>query len=51
MPGAMGPLVVGRREGRALRRRPIADDLWKRTLVRYPFLRTQADAGAPNCGA
>ena len=31
-----------RREAAALQRRPIADDLWKRTLVRYPFLR-QAD--------
>jgi len=27
------------REGRALKRRAIPDDLWKRTLVRYPFLR------------
>lgn len=27
------------REEAALRRRAIADDLWKRTLVRYPFLR------------
>lgn len=28
-----------RSEDRALARRAIADDLWKRTLVRYPFLR------------
>ncbi|MBK1615252.1 hypothetical protein CKO44_17460 [Rubrivivax gelatinosus] len=27
-----------RREEAALARRPIPDDLWKRTLVRYPFL-------------
>ncbi|MCZ2291653.1 MAG: zinc-dependent peptidase [Burkholderiales bacterium] len=32
-----------RSEAAALRRRPIPDDLWKRTLVRYPFLRTAAD--------
>jgi Mlc titration factor MtfA (ptsG expression regulator) len=35
-----------RREAAALRRRHIADDLWKRTLVRYPFLRDPADPGA-----
>jgi len=35
-----------RREAAALRRRPIPDDLWKRTLVRYPFLRAQGDAQA-----
>jgi Mlc titration factor MtfA (ptsG expression regulator) len=34
-----------RREAAALRRRPIADDLWKRTLVRYPFLRCADDPG------
>lgn len=28
-----------RREDAAVARRPIRDDLWKRTLVRYPFLR------------
>ena len=27
------------RENAAVARRPIRDDLWKRTLVRYPFLR------------
>lgn len=34
-----------RREGAALQRRAIPDDLWKRTLVRYPFLR-RGDAAA-----
>lgn len=38
---------TARRENAALRRRPIADDLWKRTLIRYPFLRCGADPGAP----
>jgi Mlc titration factor MtfA (ptsG expression regulator) len=37
-----------RRDARAVARRPIPDDLWKRTLVRFPFLRrrdaAQADA-------
>lgn len=33
-----------RREQAALARRPIPDDLWKRTLVRYPFLRRRDDA-------
>jgi MtfA peptidase len=37
-----------RRDAAAIARRPIADDLWKRTLIRYPFLRSPADApGAP----
>jgi len=36
-----------RREQAALRRRPIPDDLWKRTLVRYPFLRLEGTLGAP----
>lgn len=31
------------REEAALERRAIADDLWKRTLIRYPFLRRQSD--------
>ncbi|MEY3252482.1 MAG: hypothetical protein RL227_1455, partial [Pseudomonadota bacterium] len=26
------------RERSAVQRRAIADDLWKRTLIRYPFL-------------
>jgi hypothetical protein len=35
------------REHAALARRAIPDDLWKRTLVRYPFLqRRDADSGA-----
>ncbi len=45
----VGPLLAwwrARREAAALRRRPIADDLWKRTLVRYPFLRDPQDPGA-----
>lgn len=36
-------MILGRlqswREARAVARRPIADDLWRRTLKRYPFLR------------
>jgi MtfA peptidase len=35
-----------RQDAAAVRRRPIADDLWKRTLIRYPFLRTSGDPGA-----
>lgn len=35
-----------RREAAALQRRAIADDLWKRTLVRYPFLRRRDPAQA-----
>ena len=30
---------IARREAAAVARRPIPDDLWKRTLVRYPFLK------------
>lgn len=37
-----------RREQAAIARRPIADDLWKRTLVRYPFLRRGRRDGAPD---
>ena len=33
-----------RREQAAVARRAIPDDLWKRTLVRYPFLRRRDDA-------
>jgi MtfA peptidase len=33
-----------RREDAAAARRPIRDDLWKRTLVRYPFLRRHSAA-------
>ncbi len=36
----------GRREQAALERRAIPDDLWKRTLVRYPFLRRRDPADA-----
>ena len=32
------------RDDRAVARRPIRDDLWKRTLVRYPFLRRRDPA-------
>ena len=35
-----------RREDAAVARRPIPDDLWKRTLIRYPFLRSASDPGA-----
>lgn len=35
-----------RAEARAVARRPIPDDLWKRTLVRYPFLRRRDPAAA-----
>jgi Mlc titration factor MtfA (ptsG expression regulator) len=35
-----------RREAAALQRRAIPDDLWKRTLVRYPFLRRRDDPSA-----
>lgn len=33
-----------RRDAAAVARRPIPDDLWKRTLVRYPFLRRRDPA-------
>lgn len=35
-----------RAEARALARRPIPAGLWKRTLVRYPFLQRRDDPGA-----
>jgi Mlc titration factor MtfA (ptsG expression regulator) len=35
-----------RREEAAVQRRTIPDDLWKRTLVRYPFLQRRDDPGA-----
>ncbi len=35
-----------RREEAAVQRRAIPDDLWKRTLVRYPFLQRRDDPGA-----
>ena len=46
MLSALGHWWSVRREAAALRRRPIADDLWKRTLIRYPFLQSPTDAGA-----
>lgn len=47
MIGKLGAWWARRREEAALRRRPIADDLWKRTLIRYPFLRAADGPGAP----
>jgi hypothetical protein len=47
--GLLGRWLGGlrqRREAAALQRRAIPDDLWKRTLVRYPFLRRRDDPGA-----
>jgi len=38
--------VRQQREDAAIRRRAIPDDLWKRTLVRYPFLQRRDDPGA-----
>jgi Mlc titration factor MtfA (ptsG expression regulator) len=35
-----------RREDAAAARRPVPDDLWRRTLVRYPFLRRRDPADA-----
>lgn len=35
-----------RREAAAVARRPIPDDLWKRTLARYPFLKRRDPAAA-----
>jgi hypothetical protein len=46
MLGRLADWWTRRREAAALRRRPIADDLWKRTLIRYPFLRDPDDPGA-----
>lgn len=45
----IGPLSRwwrSRRDESAVRRRPVPDDLWKRTLIRYPFLRPADDPGA-----
>ena len=47
MPGRLTRWWSARRDEAALRRKPIADDLWKRTLVRYPFLRSGSEPGAP----
>jgi MtfA peptidase len=38
--------LQARRERAVLERRAIPDDLWKRTLVRYPFLRRRDDPAA-----
>jgi Mlc titration factor MtfA (ptsG expression regulator) len=49
LPGLFGRWLGGlrqRREAAAVRRRAIPDDLWKRTLVRYPFLQRRDDPGA-----
>jgi Mlc titration factor MtfA (ptsG expression regulator) len=35
-----------KKDERAVQRRPIPDDLWKRTLVRFPFLRRKDDLEA-----
>jgi hypothetical protein len=47
MLGRVWKQLQNRRERAAVQRRAIADDLWKRTLIRYPFLqrRDAADAG------
>lgn len=47
MLGRLNRWWAHRRDEAALRRRAIADDLWKRTLVRYPFLRATGEAGEP----
>lgn len=46
MLGAIARWWRHRREAAALARRPIPDDLWKRTLIRYPFLQRPDDPGA-----
>jgi MtfA peptidase len=38
--------LQARRERAVLERRAVPDDLWKRTLVRYPFLRRTSDPAA-----
>ncbi len=40
--GWLGRQWQVRRDAAALARRPVPDDLWKRTLVRYPFLRRRS---------
>jgi MtfA peptidase len=40
--GWLGRQWQARREAAAVARRAVPDDLWKRTLVRYPFLRRRA---------
>jgi Mlc titration factor MtfA (ptsG expression regulator) len=49
LPALFGRWLGGlrqRREDAAVQRRPIPDDLWKRTLVRYPFLQRRDDPAA-----
>ena len=46
MLGRMWKQLRARREQAAVQRRAIPDDLWKRTLVRYPFLRRHDPADA-----
>lgn len=49
LPGPLGRWLGSlrqRREDAAVQRRAIPDDLWKRTLVRYPFLQRRDDPGA-----
>jgi Mlc titration factor MtfA (ptsG expression regulator) len=49
LPGLFGRWLGSlrhRREEAAVKRRAIPDDLWKRTLVRYPFLQRRDDPGA-----
>ncbi len=46
MQGPLWKAWQAHREAAALRRRAIPDDLWKRTLIRYPFLRRRDAADA-----
>ena len=46
MIGSWWQRVQARRERAALQRRAIPDDLWKRTLIRYPFLQRRDAADA-----
>ena len=43
LPGLAGTVEQAQRERAVLERRAVPDDLWKRTLVRYPFLRRRSD--------
>ena len=46
MLGKVWKQLKNRREQAAVERRAIADDLWKRTLIRYPFLQRRDPADA-----
>jgi hypothetical protein len=46
MLGRVWKQLQNRRERAAVQRRAIADDLWKRTLIRYPFLQRRDPADA-----